>query len=107
MSRVETRALDQHGELYIIGLVLDSHTVYLGEIVQRVKNNFGVDISAATVCRLLKRYGHTRKKVRQVAQQRCALLRGHFIACSTPNHLCGLTKRAVIEGITFVSMAMH
>ena len=38
LSRVETRALDQHGELYIIGLVLDSPTLYLGEIVQQIKN---------------------------------------------------------------------
>jgi transposase len=79
-SRIEMRILDQQGELYVIGLVLNSPTLYLGEIVQLVKNDLGVDLSAATICRLLKRYGHTRKKVRQVAQQRCAALRGHFMA---------------------------
>ena len=79
-SRIETRILDQRGELYVIGLILNSPTLYLGEIVQLVKNDLGVDLSAATICRLLKRYGHTRKKIRQVAQQRCAALRGHFMA---------------------------
>ena len=79
-SRIETRILDQQGELYVIGLILNSPTLYLGEIVQLIKNDLGADVSAATICRLLKRYGHTRKKVRQVTQQRCAALRGHFMA---------------------------
>ena len=79
-SRLQMRVLDQTGELYVIGLILHSPTLYLGEIVKLIKDNLGVDLSAATICRLLKRYGHTRKKVRQVAQQRCAALRGHFMA---------------------------
>ena len=78
--RLQMRVLDQPGELYVIGLILHSPTLYLGEIVKLIKDNLGVDLSAATICRLLKRYGHTRKKVRQVAQQRCAALRGHFMA---------------------------
>ena len=63
-SRVDMRILDQRGELYVIGLILDSPTLYLGEIVQLIKSDLGVDLSAATICRLLKRYGHTRKKIR-------------------------------------------
>ena len=70
-SRLQMRVLDQPGELYIIGLILHSPTLYLGEIVKLIKDNLGVDLSAATICTLLKRYGHTRKKVRQVAQQTC------------------------------------
>ena len=79
VSRIETKILDHQGELYIIGLILDSHTLYLGEIVQKIKCDIGVDLSAATVCRLLKRNGHTRKKIHQIAQQRCTSLRDHFM----------------------------
>lgn len=79
-SRIEMRALDQQGELYVIGLILNSPTLFLGEIVQQIKNDLGIDLSAATICRLLKRYGHSRKKIRQIAQQRCAALRGQFMA---------------------------
>ena len=37
-------------------------------------------MSPSTVCRLLRSYGFTRKKIRQVASQRCASLRGAFVA---------------------------
>ena len=37
-------------------------------------------MSPTTVCRLLKSYGITRKKVRQIASQRCDVLRGAFLA---------------------------
>ena len=80
VSRVEMRTLDHQGELYILGLILDSPTLYLGEIVQQIKHDIGIDISASTVCRLLKKHGHTRKKIRQIAKQRCATLRGKFMA---------------------------
>ena len=42
-SRIEMRILDQLGELYVIGLILNSPTLYLGEIVQMVKNDLEVD----------------------------------------------------------------
>ena len=77
------RTLDYQGELYILGLILDSPTLYLGEIVQEIKHDIGIVISASTVCRLLKKNGHTRK-IRQIAKQRCATLRGKFMAHTSP-----------------------
>ena len=79
-SRVEMRILACQGELYVLGLILDSPTLFLGEIVQLIKHDLGYDVSASTVCRLLKRHGLTCKKIRQVAKQRCASLRGNFMA---------------------------
>ena len=81
--RPELRALDEHSELLIIGLILENPTLYLDEIVQEVSELTSVIVSPATICRLLKRYGFTRKKVRQIAAQRCSVLRGAFMAqCS-------------------------
>ena len=54
MERRDVRSLDEHQELQVIGMVLN--------------------------CRLLKHYGMTRKKIRQVAKQRCYSLRGAFMA---------------------------
>ena len=40
----------------------------------------GISVSPPTICKLLKAYGITRKKIRQVATQRCDILRGTFLA---------------------------
>ena len=53
--------------------------LYLGEIVQQIKHDIGIDI-AAMVCRLLKKHGHTRKKIHQIAKQKYATLREKFMA---------------------------
>ena len=39
-----------------------------------------IEVSMAVVCRLLRKYGITRKKVRQVASQQCCALRGAFLS---------------------------
>jgi transposase len=67
-------------ELLIIGLIFEHPSMYLDEIVREIVDLLGIEVSLSTVCRLLKRYGITRKKVRQVAQQRCYTLRGMYIA---------------------------
>ena len=72
--RPEMRALVEHSELLIIGLILENPTLYLDELVQEVSELTSVLVSPATICRLLKRYGFTRKKVRQIAAQRCYTL---------------------------------
>ena len=41
---------------------------------------FGIEIFPSTVCRTLKRYGLTRKKIRQAAMQHSSELRGSFMA---------------------------
>jgi transposase len=49
-SRVEMKILGCQGELYVLELILDSPTLFLGEIVQLIKHDLGYDVSASTVC---------------------------------------------------------
>ena len=81
-ERTDTRTLDEHQELHAIGLMLHEPSLYLGELCQQIQDTFGLELSPATICRLFKRYGITRKKIRQVAKQRCHSLRGAFMAQS-------------------------
>ena len=53
--------LDEHSELYAVGVVLDSPSLYLGEVCQRIHDDLGIEMSPPSICRLLKRYGITRK----------------------------------------------
>ena len=76
-DRTATRCYDDYQELLIIGMFMQELSLYLGELCQQIN---GLEMSPATVCRLLKRYGMTRKKIRQVAKQRCHSLRGAFMA---------------------------
>ena len=78
-GREELRKLDRSSELYIVGLVLENPSIYLHEVCQEVKQCFDIAVSPATICKLLKRYGVTRKKIRQVASQRNDALRGAFM----------------------------
>ena len=79
-DRRATRKFDEHQELYIIGVILQEPSLYLGELCQQIHDDIGIEVSPATVCKLLKRYGMSRKKIRQVAKQRCYSLRGAFMA---------------------------
>ena len=61
-------------------MILHEPALYLGELCQQVHDIFDLEVSPATICFLLKRYGVSRKKIRQVAKQRCDSLRGAFMA---------------------------
>ena len=75
--------LDEQTELMVIGLILESPTLYLQEIYQTIQDLTHTPVSQATICRLLHRYGITRKNVKQAALQRCYQLGGAFMAqCS-------------------------
>ena len=74
------RKLDNHHELYIIGMILDCPTLQLPEIASKVEEISGTVVSTATLCRLLASYGMTRKKVQHVALQRCLDLGASFVA---------------------------
>ncbi len=74
------RALDTVGELHLIGFILDNPSLYLSELCRKVYEVVGIQVSQSTICRTLKRYGFSRKRIRQVALQRCYLLRGAFMA---------------------------
>ena len=79
-SKSYLRALDEHTELYLVGIVLENPCMYLDELCSEVTSTFKISVSPSTVCKILHRYGITRKKVRQVAVQRCSALRGAFMA---------------------------
>ena len=79
-ERHEIRAVNMHTELHIIGYVMENPSVYLNEVCYNIQDITGEAISPSTVCRLLKRYGVSRKKIRQIALQRCNSLRGTFMA---------------------------
>ncbi len=75
--------LDEHSELYVIVLIFEKPYLYLRELCQELHEVAGVDVVPSTICRLLKSYGMTRKRLRQVALQRCDALCGAFMAhCS-------------------------
>ena len=79
-NRPQCRKLDEHHELLILGLLMENPGLYLNKICSKIQEVTGATVSAATVCRLLKKHGYTRKKIRQVAKQRCEELRGLFMA---------------------------
>ena len=79
-QRREIRKLDVHEELYTIGMVLDCPSMYLSEVCHNLEEASGVVVTPPTICRLLRTYGITRKKIQQVALQRCYTLRGAFMA---------------------------
>ena len=78
--RPEVRALSQSAEIYVIGVVLENPSMFLHEVCNEVQDLYDILVSPSTLCRLLKFYGITRKKIRQVALQRCAALRGAFMS---------------------------
>ena len=63
--------------------MLENPTLYLDEVVRKVSELTSMIVSPATICRIFKRYGFTRKKVRQIAAQRCYALRGAFMTQCT------------------------
>ena len=79
-TRLGSRKLSASEELFVISLVLDRPYIYLQEVCDEVSAEIGVLVSVPTVCRLLKRHGLTRKKIRQIALQRKIQYRAEFMA---------------------------
>ena len=67
-------------ELLILVAVSFHPSLYLQELCKLVRTATGVSVSGSTVCRLLQRNGFTRKKVQQVAKQRCTDYRAAYMA---------------------------
>ena len=88
-----------HEELLVIGVVLENSTFELKEVRKIVQDATGTSVSNATLCRLLKRYGMTRKKIQRIALQRSTELRGQFMAEVQYFPKYGWTKRGV-TGVT-------
>ena len=53
-TRLDCRSLDPHSELYVIGVIMENPSLYLGELCSVIMTAFGIEISASTVCRTLK-----------------------------------------------------
>ena len=68
-KRLDCRRLDLRSELHVVGVILENPSTYPGELCLEVMQVFGIEIFLSTVCRTLKRYGLTRKKIRQAAMQ--------------------------------------
>jgi hypothetical protein len=68
-SRVDSRSLDHTDELFILGIILDTPSTYLQELCQAVHEVTGKDVSPATICRIIRWNGYTRKKLQYVAKQ--------------------------------------
>jgi transposase len=79
-ARPELRALDEHNELLVIGIIMENPTLYLEEVSKHILSIANISVAPSTICRLLRRYGITRKRVRQVALQRNDVFRGTFMA---------------------------
>ena len=79
-EREDMRKIDNSDELFILGLLLENPSLYLGEICQRIDSTFGIHVTPSTVCRIILRNGFTRKKIQQVAKQHSVEFRGRFFA---------------------------
>ena len=79
-KRKEQRKMDDHHELYIVGLILANPTMQLSELCSKVQEISGTEVSVSTLCRLLARYGFSRKRIQRVASLRNDDLRGKFMA---------------------------
>ena len=78
--RRHTRKLNDSLELFIIGVILETPSLYLHELCIKVEQMCGIEVCASTILTILHQHGFTRKKIRQVALQRSLSLRGIFIA---------------------------
>ena len=77
--RIDSRKLDEHHELYILGLVAENPGVTLREIYSKIEEAINVSVSGPTVCRVLHRNNFTRK-ILQVAKQRSVDFRARFMS---------------------------
>ena len=75
-TRSDSRKLDDQHELFILTLISENPTLYLKNICLMISKTTNVTVSASTVCRVIR---FTRKKLTQIAKQRCTFYRGDFM----------------------------
>ena len=71
--------LDANHEWLLLAVLMETPTLYLHEICKHIFDTTAVVVSEATICRLLRRHGFTRKKIRHVALQRSTELQVLFM----------------------------
>ena len=62
-DRPNLQRLDQQSQLYVLDLIMENPALYLAEICQHIHEVFALNVTPSTVCRLLRSYGTTRKKI--------------------------------------------
>ena len=75
-----TTLLGNFEELVLFRLITDFPGIYLHELQAKFVDRFGVDVSAATICRTLKKMGCTRQVIQHIALQQSDDLRARFMA---------------------------
>jgi len=68
--RPHLHKLDEGDEFSIIGTVMQHPNMHLLEICKEIELLSGVSVSPSTICRLLKRYNFSRKKLQFIATER-------------------------------------
>lgn len=61
--RRELRKLGDIMELLVLGVILENPSLYLSDVCEKIEELSGISVPQTTICRLLKGYGLTRKKV--------------------------------------------
>lgn len=79
-QRETMRKLDDLHELLILSAVITNPGLYLRELCHLVAQSTGTCVSGSTICRLLRKHGFSRKKIQQVARQRCVIFRADYVA---------------------------
>ena len=72
--------LSDYDELTLVNLVLTRPGIYLYELQRELLMTTGTEADCSTICRLFKRLGITRQKIKHIALQRSEEKRGEFMA---------------------------
>ena len=65
-SREHLRTLADYEELFVVGFVLHNPCIQQREVCSTICQATGTEVSIYTICRVLKKYGFTRKKYNQL-----------------------------------------
>ena len=79
-DHINTRVVSSYNQQMIVSLLMENPSLYLSEVCRKIEDITGLKVTPSTVCRIIKRHGFTRKKIQQVALQRCSQYRGDFMA---------------------------
>ena len=108
-SQPTCRKLDEYHELLLIAMVMENPRMYLQEMCNQIELVTGVRVSGATVCRVLRKNGFTKKKIQIVAGQRSVEYRAYFMAQVlqfSSYFFYGLMRQESMPEITFTGLAM-
>ena len=72
--------LGDYEQLILLKILGENTGIYLSEIQKKLQLHFGVEVSAATICRTLKFMGCTRQVIQYIALQRSDECRAKFMA---------------------------